>query len=853
MSDLRQKIEHHFRQRPHHRVLFFFDPQRSSTDEVTALQSDAFEVLTLGPLRPYFGLKVALESRPAAAPPVLVYCPGLETPRTDADKAAFALLDLLVANDELRLDKVAEFMATYTLQSHQRELVERYRDELLRRDTQSLLQNVLKPDAFDETAVQHGLVARLMGFKQWPDNNTLLARLLTDRRHADDQEKYLTRLRQLGLDEYLRRRLADVFFDGPLTEPITGGLVQQLVLRLKYNLMVQPLPTENEPYPTLRVHRSDALSRMHILQDKMGTEALETLLTELGDAVREDNLVTRYGTDASYGYYTPQLRERVLQQVLTDYSYQPDKSLQTLDKLLATVSAGHTQRLLLQTVQFGIQLLTGIGNIPSYRLDTPEDYIRQYERTFSRIDTLYRWFVQTRRDWYAQASSDAEGADNVAEWLEPFEKQGHDRYDRFLLELNREWLACLRERRYDLRSLNVPKQYEFYRRHIRDANQKVAVIIADGLRYEIARELLDELNQDTKTQASLGLMLTGIPSTTRLGMANLLPHNGLQFDGQYVSISGQRTEGLDAREAILKAANPRSRAVDFRQLEGMRREDIRELFREEVVYVYHNLIDYTGDKRDSEGDTFKAVRESLNDLKRLIKQLHSQYNVAKVLLTADHGFVYQHLSPDEPALEKSPDVAARQEHNRYVIADDSKPLTVGHTFPMASTTALAGVTAQVYTPEGVNRYRRQGSGMRYVHGGGSLQEVLVPLLETSRKRGEGIGQKVSVRLVRDDLAILANQVKVLLLQEQRVSANERAKTVAVGLYVGNELASNRVELLFDSVAENPSGRIRECTLHLTGNLPPQRQYTLRITDVADELNPLLERPVQNKTIIERDF
>lgn len=877
MNDLQRKIASYFQQHPSRRVLFFFDDTNRHADDVAALtdpsdRPDTFEVLRLDPPYAYFGMKVQLSQRATNALPVLLYVPGQASPgqpspqlsnqsESDGDHYPFPMLDLLVANDELRLDPVAELMARHGLQAHQRSLVERYEKELTRKDPTGLLLPLLRPEAFDETALQQGLIARLLGFRTLPDSTTLLAKLLTDRADRPaDQANYLTRIEQLGVDAPLRRRIADTLFDGPVTEPLTTGFVQQVVLRLKYNLMVAALPTDHEPYASLRLHRTDTLSRLAVLREAIGPAQLERLLVRTGEAVQEDKVVARYGVNAHYGYYTPRLRELLLEQLSTVAGPNvPANQLSVLDELLTDLPEKHPQQALLLTVRHGLTQFQAIGDIPTYRLDTPEAYIQHYEQTFYRIDTLYRWFVQARREWQVAADEQANG-DEVAEWLTPFEQQVHEGYDRFLLELNREWLACLKERGYDLRSIDVPKQHDFYRQavvrpHLRDTNQKVAVLISDGLRYEIARDLQAELNQDAKSQATVGLMLTALPSATWLGMANLLPHNELQFDGQTVSINGQHTKDIEGRNAILRATNPRSQAISYNALESMSRAELRDLFKQEVVYVYHNRIDDIGDKRQSEGETVKAVRETIDELKRLIKNLHSQYNVARVLLTADHGFIYQHVAPDDLTLMKAPEVTAKLEKNRYLLTAQTNSTTAGsHNFPLSKASALTTqVDWHVLVPEGVNRYRRQGSGTRYVHGGASLQEVLVPILESSRKREE-VGQKVTVRLVnREELTLLANQVKLLLLQEPRVTDADRPRTVAIGLYVGNELASNRVELLFDSVAEGASGRTRDCSLHLTGNLPAQRQYTLRISDVSDELNPLIERPVSNRTIIERDF
>ena len=60
------------------------------------------------------------------------------------------------------------------------------------------------------------------------------------------------------------------------------------------------------------------------------------------------------------------------------------------------------------------------------------------------------------------------------------------------------------------------------------------------------------------------------------------------------------------------------------------------------------MIDATGDKKASERRTFDAVEDSIEELKKFVKLLHASYNVAKVYITADHGFLYN----DEEIKEK---------------------------------------------------------------------------------------------------------------------------------------------------------------------------------------------------------
>ena len=65
-----------------------------------------------------------------------------------------------------------------------------------------------------------------------------------------------------------------------------------------------------------------------------------------------------------------------------------------------------------------------------------------------------------------------------------------------------------------------------------------------------------------------------------------------------------------------------------------------------MVYVYHNRIDAVGDKRDTEERVFQAVENTLTDLIDLIKRM-ANANATNMLVTADHGFIYQ----DKPLVE----------------------------------------------------------------------------------------------------------------------------------------------------------------------------------------------------------
>lgn len=171
-------------------------------------------------------------------------------------------------------------------------------------------------------------------------------------------------------------------------------------------------------------------------------------------------------------------------------------------------------------LRYSIGVLSKINQIMSVIWDKPEDYFKHYTTEYYLIDLYYRKSVLYFRNLDVSENP-------VEELLEQLKKEIESRYAQFIYTLNREWLNCLQSTSYDYSAINTHKQYDFFKNHIAPLKQKVAVIISDALRYEVAHELLNELHKDDKNISELAFQLASIPSETSFGMANLLPGNCL--------------------------------------------------------------------------------------------------------------------------------------------------------------------------------------------------------------------------------------------------------------------------------------------------------------------------------------
>ena len=112
--------------------------------------------------------------------------------------------------------------------------------------------------------------------------------------------------------------------------------------------------------------------------------------------------------------------------------------------------------------------------------------------------------------------------------------------------------------------------------------------ISDALRFEVAAELSEDLNHNTKGKATLECVQAMFPSITKIGMAALLPGREISVSEKLdVFVDGNPTFDTVKRSAILNEANPNSLAIvykEFLQMSQMERRDL--VTGKEVVYIY---------------------------------------------------------------------------------------------------------------------------------------------------------------------------------------------------------------------------------------------------------------------------
>ena len=265
----------------------------------------------------------------------------------------------------------------------------------------------------------------------------------------------------------------------------------------------------------------------------------------------------------------------------------------------------------------------------------------------------------------------------------------------------------------------------------------------------------------------------------------------------------------------------------------MNRDACRDLVRDnDVVYVYHNRIDATGDKKETEDRVFEAVEETLEELVTLAKKL-TNANATNLIVTSDHGFIYQNHSLDESEFAGA-EVSGSQVlylHRRFALGHGLTDNSSLKKFTAAELGLEGDLEVQI--PKSINRLRLKGSGSRYVHGGASLQEVVLPVLLINKKREADITQ-VSVDILRSANSIITTgQLSAAFYQVEPVTDKVQPRKLRAGLYTkDNELISDIHELVFDFEAENPRQREVQVRFVLTqeADKANNQEVVLRLTE-----------------------
>lgn len=443
------------------------------------------------------------------------------------------------------------------------------------------------------------------------------------------------------------------------------------------------------------------------------------------------------------------------------------------------------------------------------REESPLDMVNKYYKDdvngYYLIDKAYRKFYT--------AFDALDNKDILIDLKDKVEKTYNNWY---LDEISIKWSNSISDNlNEEWRIPGILPQKMFYSNFIEAYNQRVFVIISDALRYESARELTDILNLERQGSCDITAMLGSIPSITKLGMASLLPNRKISIENNDICVDGISSEGTKNREKILKSKNSESLAIRYEDMKDLSSTDFRALFTgKKVIYIYHNSIDATGDDPLKERNVFDAVENTFKEISLLVSQLIDRSSATNIYITSDHGFLYK-----REQLESSDKISIDTNNSygrRYAFSDSKEQQAGVLTFSM---NYILGENSNkfVNVPRGEIRFAKQGAGSNYVHGGASLQEIIIPVikLKNTKNQGKNIENKVDVELQTTTKKITTNEPYITFFQKDRVDEKKLPRTLKVYLEdeLGNKVSSE-VLIIADSKSQDAENRLYKVKLTL---------------------------------------
>lgn len=449
----------------------------------------------------------------------------------------------------------------------------------------------------------------------------------------------------------------------------------------------------------------------------------------------------------------------------------------------------------------------------SMEMTSLQDGVEKYSSSWYKVDQLYRKFI-----YFLNQSGQTTLLDKLSTKVENLYS------NEYLLKLGNKWQQYVDP----MESWKIPgigMQKDFFKNEVQSklSTGKVFVIISDALRYEVADEIVSSIRQANKYNAEIKPCLSMLPSYTQLGMAALLPNKELEVIADKstgVLVDGQSSQGRINREKQLKVSITKSSAVLAKDVLKYNRDKIRSLCRDnDLVYIYHDLIDHTGDKLVSEERVFNAAQKAIEELINLVTRIAGENYVANFLVTADHGFIYQNQPLDESdyLTDKFEKGEVVYYGRRFAYGDN---LAARDSFKKFTSEQLGLSGSQdVLIPKSINRLRVQGSGSRFVHGGASLQEVITPIINITKKRSGDDIRHVNIDVLQSSSSLITSgQLSVTCYQSEPVTDKVQARTLRLGIYNNSgELISDSHELLFDFTFSNPRERELPVRLLLSQN------------------------------------
>jgi hypothetical protein len=366
----------------------------------------------------------------------------------------------------------------------------------------------------------------------------------------------------------------------------------------------------------------------------------------------------------------------------------------------------------------------------------PEEILRRYagdlsaEEPWCELDTHHRRLERRDLDF-------ARGIGEEYKALDKLVARARRRYREAAETLSEHYLSALQKARFEVPGL--PRQTETFVRHVAPALEKgkVAYVLVDSLRYEMARDLARTLEGDY--EVSISPALGTVPTITEIGMAALMP--GAESGARVVEVSDGKL-GLEVGGTVLRERKDRVtclRKWGERACRTVYETKLEDLFSHtkklKTAVKEADLVFVTSQEIDEQGElgniptARQFMDQVLSMLPRAIKLL-ADLGCETIVLASDHGYVFGEELDTDMKIDP-PGGQTKDLHRRVWVGVGGSREDSFLRVPL-SRMGLAE-DLEVAVPWGFGAFKAPGGANAYFHGGMSPQEMAIPVVSLQPK------------------------------------------------------------------------------------------------------------------------
>ena len=827
------------------RLIFWRDEEREFADQLMEIQLKLpVKFAQLNGLN-NFEIKKLLEyDDPESS--YLIYDPVSYTRQEDD-----WLLNLRLISEEFRSDLIAVWMNEMQLENTAaiRQTVKEYRKFFNAKDRREKFAAHNKY-LTDPGKIYRAILAVLSGSNTTIPKDILRAVLSQGVDH--DQNAIYQRFRDYSIDQFFWDLMKGIGYYAE--DPNLKDFMQYLVLTATAKtLPVEHLIGLDQIYSAHNQYQSICYD---ILSDWLHDSKVRAVMFDMiRDVERDLHLSNRIAKapldDLMQTEYLPCIDEGILLQLLhgiCDNSILPEDAKNIVEKRRTMVWHDLSAEYFNGIWQSAEMQIFYKDHSHGFHTVDPKQLWQDYTKDYFRMDTYYRKFHLAFGNALKHPNPILDDAyKSVAETIEALYSNW------FLKELNTCWAnACGDSLAKDGYISDIKQQENFYSDYIASAGNKIYVVVSDGLRYEVAAQVAEELHRNTQSKVSLENCQSIFPTATKFGMAALLPHNALtavkSASGVAILADGDSTDSTN-REMILQKKNPSSVALQLSKLKAMKRAERLDLVRgKEVVYIYTDSIDSAG--HNSPTEVFAACNQAIDDITEAVRMIVNDFCAHYIYITSDHGFLYTYRSlQEEEKVGKgvSSDDAIEVDSRYLITANNATPEFLMPVKFMQGNSEFSAFA----TRENV-RIKKQGGYTNYIHGGISLQEMVVPVIDYHFMRSSSKDYKdhpekydtlpAPLQLLSANRKITNMMFALSFYQKEPVGTNREVATYSIYFTdsEGNKI-SDEQKIIADRTSATEQDRTFRCTFNLksleyhrtenyylviaeqSGVIPPQRE------------------------------